>query len=248
MHLDEETVQRFLHGELPRSEELGARSHLSECDDCRRRFSEAEREEAETRALLAKLDTAEILLDAQTIAGRARSRRSRPLARAAGILLAVGVAGAAYAMPGSPVREWVRDVAAWIEGRQGLTHSSPGVSATPEPSTAGIAVDPGSRLVVAFDAPSAGGSARIQITEDAEVKVRAPGGAASFTSAPGRLVIQSLRAPITFEIDIPRAAPLVEIDVDGRLVFLKKGPSITPGRGAADSLGGYLLHLTTPEQ
>ncbi len=73
MHLDEEQVQRLLHGELSRPVETSAREHLAGCSDCRRRVAEAQREEEEVYALLSHVDHPGPRIDAGAVAARARA-------------------------------------------------------------------------------------------------------------------------------------------------------------------------------
>src|SRR3989442_7090552 len=103
VHLDEEQVQRLLHGELSPGAKTSAREHLAGCADCRRRVSEAEQEEVEVYALLQTVDRPPPQMTAGAIAARARTHHFAWVRRAAAILLAVGVATAAYAVPGSPL-------------------------------------------------------------------------------------------------------------------------------------------------
>jgi hypothetical protein len=174
------------------------------------------------------------------------------LRRAAGIILAAGIAGAAYGVPGSPVRAWVDAIAQRIGGGG----SSPSaVAPAPGGSTAGVsgmAVLPGKRLQILFKAPEGGqgqegGQVLVCLTDGSEVQVRAPDGAATFTSRADQLLINNrspsaAARPDTFEIEIPSDAPWVEIRVGGDRIFLKEGQRITTG-GSIGADGGYILRL-----
>ena len=88
---------------------------------------EAQREEAELNALFRVLDDPPPAVSAEALALRAvmdkaaaRTRGSGWMRRAAAVLLVVGVAGAAYAIPGSPVRGWVQDFTRKLGGGGGL--------------------------------------------------------------------------------------------------------------------------------
>lgn len=215
-HLDEEQVQRLLHRELAPPVEVLIREHLAGCVDCRGRVAAAERDEDEVHALLRHLDHAPPATDAETIAAHARARDVGWVRWAAGIVLALGLAGAAYAAPGSPLRAWVEAVVEWMGGGSGDA-----------PPPAGIAVAPGPALVILFTSRQAEGQAEVSLTDGAEVVVRAPGGTATFTAEVERLVIDNPSSTATFEILIPRTAPRVEILVTGVRVFLKEGPRVT---------------------
>ncbi len=243
MHLDEEQLQRLLHGELGRPGDASAREHLAACADCRRRLALAEREEANVHALLRAVDDPAPSIDAGAVATRAREPDWGWARRAAGVILALGVAGAVYAAPGSPLPAWVKAVVGWVGGREGPSTSVPPSVDSPDPRVAGIAVAPGRELVILFTARQTVGLARISLTDGAEVVVRAPIGAATYTSDQARLVIDNAASSATFEIEIPHAAPLVEIRVDGQRVFLKAGPRVTTGGYVDAPPGPYLLPL-----
>ncbi len=242
MHLDEEQIQHFMHGEVAPPAEASVRGHLAACAHCRRRVAEAEREEDEVHALLGRLDHPPPRIDADAIAATARAHRVDRGRWAAGVLLALGAAGAAYATPGSPLPRWLDTVVAWWEAPPDPSVSAPSPSQTPEPGVAGIRVAPGQALVILFASPGAEGHARVSLSAGAEVVVRALNGAVTFTSAVDRLAIDSRGAPATFEIRIPRDAPRVEIRVGSRRVFLKEGPRVTTDAPASAS-GIYLLPL-----
>ena len=228
MHLDEDQVERLLHRELAGSAEASAREHLAACPDCRRRVVQAEREEEEVYALLRQLDHPPPQVNARAVAARTRTRDIGWARWAASIVLALGVAAAAYAAPGSPVRAWVQAVADRIGGRPR--------AGAPDRGAAGIAVVPGQKLVIVFTSLQAEGHAVVALSDGAEVVVRAPSGAATFTTDADRLVVDNHGATANFQVQIPGAAPRVEIWVNGVRVFLKDGASVS---------GPSLLPLTS---
>jgi hypothetical protein len=240
MHLDEEQLQRLLHGEPSAREDAGA--HLAECNECRERLVAAQRDEGEIFALLRRVDHAVPAVDPETVAARARGMGAVWGRRAAGILLFLGVAGTAYALPGSPVRDWVRSVVAWI-GDSDQPPPAPAQVQAPDQGAAGIAAIPGRQFVIAFESSEPGGQAQVSLTEGEEVTVRAPIGAASFTSAADRLVIANSGSGATFRIEIPRAAPRVEIRVAGSRIFLKDGSRIQ-SKGSVEAGGKLLIPLS----
>lgn len=218
MHLDEDQVERLLHRELGRSADASVREHLAVCPDCRRRVVQAEQEEEEVYALLRHVDHPAPGIDARAVV--ARGTHAVGWVRwAASVLLALGVAAAAYAAPGSPLPAWVKAVAGWIGSRP---RARP-----PDRGAAGIAVAPGRNLVIHFTSFQAAGQAKVTLTDDAEVLVRAPSGAATFTSDVDRLVIDNRGSSASFEIHIPRTATRVEIWVNHARLFLKDGPHVT---------------------
>jgi hypothetical protein len=65
---------------------------------------------------------------------------------------------------------------------------------------------------------------------------------ASFTAGEGRLVIEHRSPAPTFEIEVPRAAPHVEIVVGARQIFLKQGDRVTAEK-EAEAAGRFVLPL-----
>ncbi len=239
MHLDQEQVERLMHGE-PVADQQSVRRHLASCTECRERLDAAGRDEAEIFALLRQLDHRPPVIAAEIVLARARSIKPAWGQWAAGILLLAGAAGVAYAVPGSPLRDWARSVAAWIGSSE---RSSPVPPAqTTDPVVAGIAAVPGREFVIVFKSPNSEGHARVSLTDRAEVTVRGPLGAASYTSDADRLVIDNQGSGATFEIEIPRTAPRVEIRVAGNRVFLKDRSRVVT-KATAEPGGDYLLPL-----
>jgi hypothetical protein len=244
MHLDDEQIQRLLHRELTAAAQHGFREHLAGCAQCRDRLDNARRDEAEIFALFRQVDHPPPTVSAEAVAERARMAGIAWGRWAAGILLFVGIAGAAYAAPGSPLRDWVRSAAAWIRLSEPPSQV-PTRAVSPHADVAGIAAVPGRKFVIAFESPEPGGEARVTLTTGTEITVRAPMGAASFTSAADRLLIDNEGAGSRFEIEIPRAAPWVEIQLAGKRIFLKQGPRVvTPS--SAETEGNYSIPLSLP--
>ncbi len=245
MHLDDEQVERLRHAELPRGMEDSIREHLAACEECRLRVTNAEDEEGRVYTLLRQLDHPIPVIDASTIAARARRYDFGRVRWAAGVLLLAAFGGAALAAPGLPLGEWLRVAIARIAPPPNPTRSSPTQVRPADAPLAGVALEPGRSLLILFKSEQSAGGARISLTDDAEVLVRAPTGAASFTSDAGRLVIENRASTAIFEIRIPREAPRVEIRVNGVRVYLKEGARVTPGN-SPDSPDVYLLRLSLP--
>lgn len=250
MHLDEEQVQRFLHGELPPRAESAARDHVAGCADCRRRLADAERDENEVHALLRAVDDPPPpRISAEAVAAGAREGAAPGasvlhfawLRRAAAILLVVGIAGAAYGLPGSPVRKWVHAIVQKLGGRPGPSGVGPAPVESPAIG-AGISVLPEQELLILFKSAQGDGQVFVSLTDGPEVQVHAPTGAATFTSSADQLVIDVRDPSATFEIEIPRSAPRVEIQTGAGRIFLKEGPRITTSESTS-AVGGYLFRL-----
>jgi len=241
MHLDEEQLQRLLHRQLPSRASRSVRDHLAECADCRERLVTAERDDSAVFALLREVDHTVPVVDPEALVARLGWTNLGWGRWAAGLLLLVGIAGAVYALPGSPVRQWFRSAVLQIGGSE-----PPASSTRAEASTlpvAGFAAVPGPRFVIAFESPESGGHARVSLTDGKHVTVRAPNGAARFTSAANRMGIANAGTGATFEIEIPRTARRVEIRVAGASIFLKDGSRVTSDRPATTE-GDYLIPLS----
>ena len=235
LHLEDGLVLRLLHGEVAGPAQAEAREHLARCADCRQRVEAARRAEEELQASLQAVDHPTPRVSAESIVARARATSWRTVRWAALVLLALGLAGAAYAAPGSPLRGWIRAAVAWMRGRPEQPSTVAPPWPAPEPAPAGVAVSPGERLLILFTSPQTGAEALVSLTDGADVVVRAPEGAATFTSRVDRLTIDNRGAPARFEIEIPRAAPRVEIRVAGVRFLLKEGSRITAERSSAAS-------------
>lgn len=249
IHLDDEQVQRLLHGELAASTASSAAAHLEACMECRLRVRDADRDERRILGLLRRVDHAVPRAELETIIRG--SRRSVPAwgRWAAGLLLLVAATGAAYAAPGSPLPGMVERVLARLgtEGRT-VVPASPADAATPDNDRAsehGIAVLPGDRFSIAFSHSQPAGQAIVTLSDSSEIVVRADGGRATFASDVDRLAIDNRESSAVFQIRIPRAAPSVEISVAGRRVlWIRKSEVIEGVR--RDTTGRYALPLTAP--
>jgi hypothetical protein len=249
MHLDEEQIQRFLHGEVSPTAAVSVREHLGACDECRRRVTEAEREERRVLDLLRHLDHPSPRVDVGAIVAGGR-RRGRGWGRWAASILLAFAAGAAYAAPGSPLPGLVGRLVTWLDGPPQRRAQPAQSTDTAPPARAdevgqGLAVVPGDRFTIVFSSDQPGGVAAVSMTDGAEVVVRAVGGAATFTSDADRLSIDNGGSSARFQIQIPRNAARVDIWVAGHRVFSKE-PSGVVAEGRRDAEGRYLLPLSRP--
>lgn len=245
MHVDTERIERFLHGELSKADEVGAREHLAGCDSCRVAFERAEREESRLFGLFEALDVPSPAVTRRDLTARierAASRRSLRIARwAAGVLLFAGLAGGAYALPSTGVAAWIERMARAVAGRSErapIPQESVPPAPTQEPAMAGIAVAPGRRLRIEFASADADTTAAVlvSLTDAAEVAVLAPVGSATFASDGTRLQITTVAASVRVELRIPRSARSVELVVNGVTRLVKSADRITiDGRSAPEA-------------
>lgn len=241
MHLNDGQIQRLMHGELDAAAREAAVSHAAGCPACAEALANAEREEAEIFHLLDQVDHKLPVVDAARITGAERGRPSSAWARrAAGIVVVAALAGAAYAIPGSPLPNLVKRVAGMLTG------SAPpaGVDATSPapPVTSGIAVPAGDSLLIQFASTQDSAFATVIVADDPMVRVRAVGGTAVFTTDVRRLDIDNRGSSAHYEIQLPRSAPWIEIRVGSASRLEKSGERVITD-APADSTGRYRLDL-----
>jgi hypothetical protein len=241
MHLDDERIQRLLHDELG---SIGAetRLHLESCAACRDLVEEARAEERRIIGLLSQVDhpiaavDPRILLAGRRTSGRAWGRR------AAAIILGAAIAGAAYALPGSPLPAALDNLLGIGVARRDSAPATQADRVSTPP--AGIAVPAEDGLVILLLAEGEGAVATIELTEDEEVVVRAVEGSATFTSDPGHVTVRS-SGPVRLQIHIPRTAASVEVRSGSTPVFRKLagGPV---SETLPDSTGRFVIPLRSP--
>jgi hypothetical protein len=242
MHLNDDQIQRWLHGELDTGSREMVSTHAATCEACARRISDARDEEAEILQLLGALDHPVPRSDAASFMPT-RSAWGSWGRRAAIFAAAVALAGAAYAIPGSPLRTWVKQVAERIAGAE----SPDDKAATNAPVTSGIAVPVQERFEIDFVAEQATGAVALSLTDGPNIVVRAIGGTAAFTADAERLTIDNRTSAADYEIEIPRAASWVEIHVGARQVVVKDGARFAEGL-APDPSGRPRLSLAPPDR
>lgn len=131
------------------------------------------------------------------------------LSRAAGILLVT--AAAAYAWPGSPVRQWMRGSAA----PETITTAAPAALTAPAPEEAGVRVSvAGGALRVVLQEAAPGTEIHVRMIPGAEAAVYAPSGS-RFTSAAGRLEARLTPGPV--RVELPRGVDPVSLEVGSRM-------------------------------
>jgi hypothetical protein len=223
-HLEEGTMLAIRDRELIAGD---ARAHVAECGHCRTTLEELERRADMIASALRALDgpleverakaAVRARLDARWDADRVPAGRWRAhLGRAAAILLLA--AGAAYALPGSPVR-------GWIDGRVGGDGATAVPAAVQEVSGEGaieVGLDAG-RIQVVLSGLPPGSTLDVVWTDRATARIVAAAGT-SFSFGEGRA--EAVVPPGPVRVELPRGASAVSIEVDGRMYL----------RGAADGL------------
>lgn len=240
MHLDEETIQRLLHGEL--SPELGgdAGEHLNGCPTCRALVEEARREEEEVFGLLTGLGHPVPSVTVTGIEARTLRAGTSWFRWAAGIIAVLGASTAAYASPGSPLPAWIDDLLG-RSGTEGEGGTPPGGQPGEAGPGGGIAVSPSANFTVLFESPEEGGTITVTVEEGlTEVQVEAAVGRATFISDLGSLRVEAESLSADFLVKIPFSAPSVIIRVDGEAVFSRQGGETTTD-ASQDDLGRWMI-------
>lgn len=231
-HLDDVAIELLLSGELDEAEARRGFAHLAECDACSRRLAAAREQDQKIGALLSLLDHPVPQLGPGDVMRRASRRWRRSYVAAAGIALLV-LAGAASAVPGSPLRTWLA----------GLLGAPPETSAPPADEqliSGGVSVVPTGEFELVFEAVQEAGIMRVSLTDEPELAVRSIGGEPGYSVEPDRLRIDNAGSTADYQILLPRSAEYVRIRIGGSVVFTKRGGSIAT-TAAQDSAGQYVL-------
>ena len=262
MHLDEEKVERLVHGEMHDATAQAAEAHIAVCESCRRRVNEVRQGDELVFSLLRHIDTPAPAIPVSSVLRKAAARTA-PAPRlvladvrrrkfdwrwAAALLIAASIAGAAgYLVPGSPMPGIVKAALKMIAAPSPDPAPVPAAAGTTT-SFGGIQAVPGRSFTIAFARASQGSEARLVLTDGAQVEIRSLEGEVRF-SVPGDSLVSientGAPGPRRFEILIPRSAPRVDLVVAGRRVFRKEGSTITTSV-AADERGRYTIPFVPP--
>jgi hypothetical protein len=80
------------------------------------------------------------------------------------------------------------------------------------------------------------------LTEGPDVVARALDAEVTFTTDVARLIIENSASTSSYEIELPKSAPWIEIQVGHRRLLLKDGPQVIAS-ASPDALGRYILPL-----
>jgi hypothetical protein len=242
MHLNDGQIQRLMHDELDASSRDAALGHIAECPSCEEALADAKREEAAIFDLLGHVDHAAPKVNAARFIGPGRTPSSAWARRAAGIVIVAALAGAAYAIPGSPLPGLVKKLVALVNAPAPPADDDAAKPAPP--ATSGIAVPAGDGFIIQFATTQDSSYAIVSFTPDAMVRVRAIGGTAVFTTDTGRLDIDNRGSTAHYEIEIPAQLPGagVKIQIDNILAF-QRGADYSTMRGREIAPGRYRIFL-----
>lgn len=244
MHLDQEGIQRFLHGELSDDDAREAKAHLESCEACEILVDQAQDQEEEIFGVLKNLDHHLPEPDLGRILARGKRTASHPVRWAAGIALALGFTSVAYAAPGSPLPGLLDRVVDRLRPSV-LAPENESIRRPTEAATSGVVVVPGAAFSVRFSSHQDSDHAAIELVDGNAVAIRALYGSPEFTYGIDEVLVDNEDPGTNFELEIPHSATRVVVLVEGDTVFVKDGNRITaPVRMDAD--GRYLLSLGRP--
>jgi len=217
-HLDEGTIVAIRDGMLLSAE---ARLHMGECPTCQGALESTRTRSRAISAALATLDRpidtevpkakVRARLDAASAGERPHARPLRHLGRAAAVLLLT--AGAVYALPGSPLRDWISSRSKPQPNTAGEQVTTP-QEATPSAGIEVAVLD--GRIRVTLTAVSPGAEVEVAWIEDATARISAAPGS-SYSFAEGHAEATVAAGPV--RIEVPRAASVISIEVNGRMVL-----------------------------
>lgn len=239
MHLDDESLERLLHGELDPGHEATVRRHLANCPSCEARLEETRDLESRLPGLLATLDHEAPEIDWNS-ALRSPSRRARAGSRiAASIAFLLLAGGILYAFPGSPVPGWIDRLRGSV-----ATGTHPGMGSHSEIETAvsGLSVRPAGPFDIVFEDSQAIGTIRLRLVRTPDVEIRVLGSPVQLESGPDRVTFSNAISESSYEILVPESASSIRVQVDGEEVFRTQRGQVQSA-GLPDSTGFYVLDL-----
>lgn len=237
MHLDAETLERVLHGELDGARGAAAREHLSSCPECNAALEESRRRERRVFGLLESLDHATPDLDWQALEAPDPRRGARLLV-AASIACVLG-AGILYALPDSPLRDWIDRVR-----RDGPASEVEVAPAGPE-SVSGLSIRPTGPFELVFAGRQESGVVQIELVETPEVEIRVLGAPVDLESGPDRVTVANRDSRSSYAIRLPVSGPAITVRVGNAVVLVRSGGELrtdAPRTGTDE----YRLDLARP--
>lgn len=228
-HPTEGQILSLLDGELRGEERREVDAHLSRCADCTRAAEHlraaSDRFARSVQALgrpAPEADPADVRRSAGTPrVGRDWSRIGRV---AAAVVALVG--GAAVALPGSPVRDWIgrslEDAAAFFTGEGEVGQQAPAPPARIQRAEeAVIAVAPkDGKVVVSIEDAVPGAILRVRLSERGAAAVH---GGSDYRTAPGSIRVGQVGEG-GLVVELPRGASEARVELRGETLAVKLGP------------------------
>ena len=194
----------------------------------------------EPQGEIRSIETAPSALSANAARAVRRARRLSGRGMAIAASLVFLLAAGAWAIPGSPVRDWLSR--SWVAVSSLFDGGEPEVAGTavseePGPPVSGVSVEPfAGRVSISIRAPVSGTRVRVSLVSDGIASVAGTSG--RYQVGPGRIEVQSPGGEMT--IRLPETVADARVEVDGRLVVRKQGDDLTL-TPAADSTRSQIL-------
>lgn len=236
MHLDAETLERVLHGELDADSEAAAREHLSECRACEAALEESRLREQRVFGLFEALDHEAPRLDWEVVE-RAGPGRSARLLIAASIAFVLA-AGVLYALPDSSLRGWIDQLGGGPPPTE--AEVTPGAGR----SVSGLSIRPAAPFEIVFVGGQESGVIRLELVATPEVEIRVVGPPVDLESGPDRITVSNLGSRSSYAIRLPETGPPITVRVGDAAVFVKSDVGLETAVPPTAS-GEYRIDLHT---
>lgn len=174
---------------------------------------------------------------------RMSGSRGSGWARAAGVILFLGAASAAAALPHSPLHRWVRGLLGPETPTASSVESTPTASVEP-PETTGVRLSvPSGPLRVVLQGVAPDAEIEVRWMPGTEAAVFGPVGS-RFTSAAGRL--EARLTPGAVRVELPRAVATASLEVNGH-TYLSRGPGglEVPGPVVRQDASGIVFRVAS---
>lgn len=218
--------------------------HLAGCDRCAARLAALRDQIRQTDGRLGLLDHELPRVDPDAVMRRAgRLERRRALALAAGVA-GLLVAGAALAIPGSPLRQWITPGSREAD-------SSPPTSLATAPAALpgpGVRFVPTGPVEVAFEATQDVGYVLVIRTDDPRLSVYAAEGSATFSVGTNRVQVGNRGSDATYEVRVPTSVRTLRVVIAGVTVLEMAEGRVTgpPGVESSALEHGYRIPFPSP--
>jgi anti-sigma factor RsiW len=237
-HPDQETLQRFADGETAGTDANALVAHIRACASCSQAIQELQHEDARIASLLSTLDSPPPVLHLLRPPGR-RQVAAPWIRRAATLLFLASLAGAGWAMPGSPVRSWLRG-----SMRQSTPAGMSNVIEDAAPALhGGLDIPVDGAVLITFAQAQARGSVRIVLSDSAGVRLTILNHDARLESpSEHHVIIENDGSLADYRIRVPRSAADVTVRVGSRVVFRMMRDVLTSSIAQSGD-GSYVVPL-----
>ena len=237
MHLDAETLERVLHGELDADRDAATREHLSGCPACEAALEESRLRERRVFELFEALDHEAPGVNWEAVQAPEPGRsRGLLVAASIGFVLAAGIL---YALPDSSLRSWI--------DRFGDDPPAPATereSGGPQ-SVSGLSFLPTAPFEIVFAGRQESGVIRLKLTDSPEVEIRVLGAPVDLESGPDRVTVANLGSRSSYAIRLPEGGPPITVRVGDAAVFVKSGVELQTGAPRIET-GEFRIDLARP--